>query len=118
MNFSSSTNVSGSSFQPVTIQGALARDTITVDPQPGAPWLIASPITLAAGTSVTLTGVAASGAPVTFSETGPCTRNGAVLAALSPGQCQVTGIAPESASYTQAHRTYSVTVTAPPGRGR
>jgi hypothetical protein len=118
VNYSSSTNVSGSSFQPVTIQGALPRDTMTVDPQPGAPWFIASPITLAAGNSVTLTGVAASGAPVVFSETGPCTLNGGVLAALSPGQCQVTAFSPGSANYTQASQTYTVTVTAPPRRGR
>ncbi len=118
VNYSSSTNVSGSSFQPVTIQAALPRDTMTVDPQPGAPWFIASPITLAAGTSVTLAGVAASGAPVTFSESGPCTLSGAVLTARSPGQCQVTAFTPGSASYAQASQTYTVTVTAPPRRGR
>jgi hypothetical protein len=118
VNYSSSTNVSGSSFQPVTIQGPLPKDTITVDPQPGAPWFIASPITLQAGTSVTLSGVAASGAPVVFSENGPCILNGVALTALSPGQCQVTAFSPGSASYTQASQTYTVTVTAPPRRGR
>lgn len=118
VNYSSSTNVSGSSFQPVTIQGPIPKDTITVDPQPGAPWFIASPITLRAGTSVTLSGVAASGAPVVFSENGPCILNGVALSALSPGQCQVTAFSPGSGSYSQASQTYTVTVTAPPRRGR
>jgi hypothetical protein len=55
---------------------------------------------------------------VTFSESGPCTLNGAVLTARSPGQCQVTAFSPGSASYAQASQTYTVTVTAPPRRGR
>lgn len=105
--------VSGSSFQPVTIQGPLPQDSITVDPQPGAPWFIASPITLQAGTSVTLSGVAASGAPVVLSESGPCTLSGAILRALSGGQCQVTAYSPGSATYRSVSQTYTVTVAAP-----
>jgi hypothetical protein len=108
----------GSSSQVVNVQPARAQDNITVDP-PGQPaWSIAQPITLQAGRSITLAGTSQSGTPVLFSEQGPCAIAGAVLTALSTGQCQVTAISPGNAQLTPGSETYTITVTAPPRKPR
>jgi len=105
---------SGVSSQIVQIQAARAMDNITVDP-PGQPvWSIAQPIALQAGKTVTLVGTSQSGTPVLFSEQGPCAIAGAVLTALSAGQCQVTAISPGNAALTPGSETYTITVTNPP----
>ena len=88
-----------------------------IDPVGQAPWAVGSPITMKAGTSVTLSATSASGAPAIFSETGPCIISGAVLKALSSGQCQVTVVSPGSATYDNSSATYTIGVTAPPKRG-
>lgn len=109
---------SGSASQPVLIQAARTMDNITVDP-PGQPvWSIAQPIALQAGRTVTLVGTSQSGTPVLFSEQGPCAIAGAVLTALSAGQCQVTAISPGNATLTPGSETYTITVTNPPRRPR
>ena len=109
---------SGVSSQTVNILPARAQDNITVDP-PGQPaWSIAQPITLQAGRTVTLAGTSQSGTPVLFSEQGPCAIAGAVLTALSAGQCQVTAVSPGNAQLTPGSETYTITVTAPPRKGR
>jgi hypothetical protein len=108
----------GSSSQVVNVQPARGQDNITVDP-PGQPaWSIAQPITLQAGRTVTLVGTSQSGTPVLFSEQGPCAIAGAVLTALSAGQCQVTAISPGNAQLTPGSETYTITVTAPPRKPR
>lgn len=109
---------SGVSSQVVNILPARGQDNITVDP-PGQPaWSIAQPITLQAGRTVTLAGTSQSGTTVLFSEQGPCAIAGAVLTALSPGQCQVTAISPGNAQLTPGSETYTITVTAPPRKRR
>lgn len=109
---------SGVASQVVQIQAARGQDNITVDP-PGQPaWSIAQPITLQAGRTVTLAGTSQSGTPVLFSEQGPCAIAGAVLTALSAGQCQVTAISPGNAQLTPGSETYTITVTAPPRKPR
>jgi hypothetical protein len=108
----------GSSSQVVNVQPARGQDNITVNP-PGQPaWSIAQPITLQAGRTVTLVGTSQSGTPVLFSEQGPCAIAGAVLTALSAGQCQVTAISPGNAQLTPGSETYTITVTAPPRKPR
>jgi hypothetical protein len=67
---------------------------------------------------VTLAGTSQSGTPVLFSEQGPCAIAGAVLTALSAGQCQVTAISPGNAQLTPGSETYTITVTAPPRKRR
>lgn len=109
-------NVSGASSQAVSVQPALPADTVVVDPVGQAPWAVGSPITMRAGTNVTLAATAASGATVIFSETGPCVIDGAVLKALAAGQCKVTVESPGSAAYDNSSATYTVSVTAPPRR--
>lgn len=109
---------SGSASQPVQVQAARAADNITVDP-PGQPvWSIAQPITMTAGSTVTLVGASQSGTTVVFSEQGPCAIAGAVLTALSAGQCQVTAISPGNATLTPGSETYTITVTNPPRKPR
>jgi hypothetical protein len=108
----------GTSNQSVVIQPARAMDNITVDP-PGQPaWSIAQPISLQTGSNVTLAGASQSGTPVIFSEQGPCVISGAVLTALSAGQCQVTAISPGNATLTPGSETYTITVTNPPRKRR
>lgn len=110
-------NVSGTSTQAVSVQPALPADTVVVDPVGQAPWAVGSPITMKAGTSVTLAATSASGATALFSETGPCIISGAVLKALAAGQCQVTVVSPGSATYDNSSATYTIGVTAPSKRG-
>lgn len=109
---------SGTSQQPVNIQGARGVDNITVDP-PGQPaWSIAAPIVMTAGQSLTLAGTSTSGTPVIFSETGPCVISGAQLQALSAGVCQVTAQSPGNATLSPGDETYAVTINAAPTKGK
>ncbi len=108
----------GTSSQIVNVQATRPTDNITVDP-PGQPaWNIAQPITMQAGSTVTLAATSQSGTTVIFSEQGPCVIAGAVLTALSPGQCQVTAQSPGTASIKPGSETYTITVNAPPRRPR
>ena len=102
----------------MNIQPAKAADNITVDPPSQPVWSIAQPIVMRAGSSVTLAGTSASGTTVVFSEQGPCVISGAVLTALSPGQCQVTAQSPGNASVTPGSETYTITVQAAPSKKR
>ena len=104
----------GTSSQVVNVLPARTADNITVDP-PGQPaWSIAQPIAMTAGSNLTLAGTSQSGTQVLFSEQGPCVIAGAVLTALSVGQCQVTAISPGSATLTPGSETYTITITKPP----
>ncbi|MDO9485486.1 MAG: hypothetical protein Q7K25_05450, partial [Actinomycetota bacterium] len=102
---------SGTNSQIVNIQGPRVADNITVDPPSQPAWSIASPITMTAGSLVTLAATAASNTTVLFSEQGPCAINGSVLTALSPGQCQVTAFTAGNASLTPGSETYTITIT-------
>ncbi len=106
---------SGTSTQSVNIQGARPVDNIVVDPPTMAPWSIAAPVVMQAGTSVTLVGRSASGTPVVFSENGPCVISGVSLQALSAGVCHVTAVSPGNAGMAPGNQTYTITVngTAP-----
>jgi len=107
---SSDLKYSGVSSQSVNIQGARPVDNIVVDPPTTAPWSIAAPVVLQAGTSVTLVGRSTSGTPVVFSENGPCVISGVSLQALSAGVCQVTAVSPGNAGIAPGNQTYTVTV--------
>ena len=109
---------SGTSSQVVSVLPARAADNITVNPPTQPVWSIAQPISMTAGSTVTLVGASASGTPVVFSEQGPCVIAGAVLTALSAGQCQVTAITPGNATLTPGSETYTITVTNPPRKPR
>ncbi|MCX6432282.1 MAG: hypothetical protein NTX29_05665, partial [Actinobacteria bacterium] len=108
----------GTSSQVVNVLPARAADNITVNPPTQPVWSIAQPISMTAGSTVTLVGASASGTPVVFSEQGPCVIAGAVLTALSAGQCQVTAITPGNATLTPGSETYTITVTNPPRKPR
>ncbi len=105
---------SGSSSQVVNIQGARLADNLTVDPPTQPVWSIATPIIMTAGKTVTLAGTSQSGTTVLFSEQGPCVIAGAVLTALSPGQCQVTASSPGNSQLTPGSETYTITVNKAP----
>ena len=104
--------------QTVNVQPAKAVDNITVDPPNQPVWNIAQPINMTAGSTVKLIGASQSGTPVIFSEQGPCVIAGAVLTALSAGQCQVTAQSPGNATLTPGSETYTITVTNPPRKRR
>lgn len=106
---------SGATSQVVNIQPARVADNITVDPPTQPVWSIAQPILMRAGTNVTLVATSTSGTPVIFSEQGPCVIAGAMLTALSAGQCQVTAISPGNAALTPGSETYTITIQ-PPAR--
>jgi hypothetical protein len=108
----------GTSSQVVNVLPARVADNITVNPPTQPVWSIAQPISMQAGSTVTLVGASASGTPVLFSEQGPCVIAGAVLTALSAGQCQVTATTPGNASLTPGSETYTITVTNPPRKPR
>lgn len=111
---SSNGRFSGTSSQVVNIQPAKSQDSVTVTPQGGTPWNPGLPISVAAGSNTPLTAVAASGATVVLSESGPCVINGATLTALSAGQCTVTATSPGSATLRPDTNNYTVTITSPP----
>jgi hypothetical protein len=81
-------------------------------------WSIAQPVIMTTNQTITLAGTSQSGTPVIFSEQGPCVIAGAVLRALSPGQCTVTAQSPGTASIAPGSETYTITVNAPPKRPR
>jgi hypothetical protein len=104
---------SGTATQSVFVQGARQPDALTVSPAGQAAWSIALPLALAPGTSVTLVGSSASGTTVLFSASGDCYVNGAVLTALTSGECLVTAISPGDAANAPGSATYTVGVVTP-----
>ena len=105
---------SGTATQSVFVQGARQPDALTVSPAGQAAWSIALPLSLAPAASVTLVGSSASGTTVLFSASGDCYVNGAVLTALTSGECLVTAISPGDAANAPGSATYTVSVVAPP----
>jgi len=109
---------SATANQSVNIQGPRPVDNLTVVPAGQPVWSIAKPVIMTAGQTITLAGTSQSGTPVIFSEQGPCVISGAVLTALSPGQCQVTAVSPGTATIKPGSETYTITVNAPPKKKR
>lgn len=109
---------SGTANQLVNIQGPRPVDNLAVVPSGQPVWNIAQPIVLTVGQTTTLAGTSQSGTPVIFSEQGPCVIAGAVLKALSTGQCTVTAQSPGTATIAPGSETYTITVDAPPRRPR
>lgn len=105
---------SGTANQSVNIQGPRPTDDITVVPSGQPVWSIAKPVVMTVGQTITLAGSSTSGTPVIFSEQGPCVISGAVLTALSAGQCQVTAVSPGNATIKPGSETYTITVNAAP----
>ena len=118
VNFSGQRNISGSSSQQVNILPAPPKDTITVTPQGGAAWSVGAPIVVQAGSNTLINASATSGSTVVLGESGPCVLNGAVMTALSAGQCTLTATSPGSAAYLSNTATYTITVQAPPRKPR
>jgi hypothetical protein len=111
-------NSSGSSVQSVNVLPPLPQDSISVSATGFGAITGGSPVTLTVGQNVALTGTTTSGAPVLFSEQGPCVIAGNNIIAVGPGQCVVTAMTPGTASYTTDTNTYVVGVQAPPRRPR
>lgn len=100
----------GTSTQIVNVLPAPGTDVITVNP--------AVPATLRAGTSLALSGVAASGAPVTLAPNGPCVINAGVLTVLSAGTCTITAssVGGGTGGLLGTSASYNVSVTAAPAK--
>ena len=111
-------NSSGSSVQSVNVLPPLPQDSISVSAAGFGSLTGGSALTLTVGQSVALTGSTTSGAPVLFSEQGPCVIAGANLIAVGAGQCVITAMTPGTAKYTTDTSTYVVGVQAPPRRPR
>ncbi len=111
-------NSSGSSMQSVNVLPPLPQDSISVRAAGFGTLTGGSPLTLTVGQSVALTGTTTSGAPVLFSEQGPCVIAGNNIIAVGVGQCVVTAMTPGTALYTTDTNTYVVGVQAPPRKPR
>ena len=111
-------NSSGSSVQSVNVLPPLPQDSISVSAAGFGTITGGSPVTLTVGQSVALTGSTTSGAPVLFSEQGPCVIAGANIIAVGPGQCVLTAMTPGTAKYTTDTNTYVIGVQAPPRKPR
>jgi len=100
----------GTSTQNVNVLPTPGTDSITVTP--------AIPATLAAGTSLTLTAGATSGATVTLATSGPCVVNAAILTVLSAGTCTVTASSVGSgfSGLRATSATYTVNIPATPAK--
>ena len=105
----------GSSFQPIAISNPRPTDVISVQGSNGN-WAVGAPIVLTQNRAVTISGGSQSGAPVVFSEVGPCKINGATLTGLAPGQCTITASSPGNAQLKPVTQSFTVTVNAPPRR--
>ena len=105
----------GSSFQPIAISNPRATDVISVQGGNGK-WSVGAPVVLTQNKGVTVSGGSQSGAPVVFSEEGPCVINGSTLTGLATGQCTVTASSPGNAQLKPVSQEYIVTVQAPAKR--
>jgi len=105
----------GSSFQPIAISNPRATDVISVQGGNGN-WSVGAPVVLTQNKGVAVSGGSQSGAPVVFSEEGPCVINGSTITGLATGQCTVTATSPGSASLKPTSQEYIVTVQAPAKR--
>lgn len=107
---------SGSVTQVVNVLPARPIDNITVTSPAQGTWSQGQPETMTSNATITLSGTSQSGTPVLFSEVGPCYIDGAVLASLGTGTCQVTAFSPGNAQLQPGSETYIVNVTAPPAK--
>ncbi len=119
VDYSSSVrNSSGSSTQSVNVLPPLPADSVAVSIGGIGAVNQGSQIVLVAGQSRNLTGTTTSGAPVIFSEDGPCVISGNNIVALAAGQCVVTAMSPGTTAYTTDTNTYIVTVNTAPKKSR
>jgi hypothetical protein len=119
VNYSSSVrNSSGTSLQSVNVLPPLPTDNIAASIGGIGSVNQGSPIVLVAGQSRGLTGATTSGAPVIFSEEGPCVISGSSIVALGVGQCVLTAVSQGTAAYTADTNTYIITVQQAPRKSR
>lgn len=114
-NFSASnSNASGTANQWINVNRALPVDTVTVGPAGQGAWP-AAPIEIRTNTRVAMAATTASGAPIAWTESGPCLVSGAMLiASTAPGTCTLTVSSPGTPSFAPASATYTFQVSAPP----
>ncbi len=114
-NYMTNQGGSGSTSQVITINsGPAVSDVITLI-QPGVgQWSPNATYTLGQGTSFTFQAGTLSGAPVTLSDTGPCTTSGLTLTVgVASGQCIVIAKSAGGNGYGPVTQNYTVT----PGLG-
>lgn len=111
-------NSSGSMTQSVNVLPPLPQDAIALTISGAGSVNQGSAISLVAGQTRTLSAATTSGAPVLFSENGPCALAGSSIIALAPGQCVLTAMSPGTSAYTADTNTYIISVTAPPKKRR
>jgi len=119
VDYSSSVrNTSGSMTQSVNVLPPLPQDSIAVSIGGIGSVNQGSAISLVAGQTRALTASTTSGAPVVFTETGPCALAGNNIVALGAGQCVLTAVSPGNSAYTSTTSNFVVAVTAPPRKRR
>ena len=108
-------NLTGSAQETVSVGAAPAQsDRIIIVTADGSTLTAGTTYTVANGTVITFTSSTASGAPVTFTETGPCSITGnAFTVSQGNGSCQVTATSPGGNGYGPA--TASATINLVPG---
>lgn len=114
-NYTTNQGASGSTTQNITITtGPVANDVITLI-QPGVgQWSPNATYALGQGTTITFQAGTLSGAPVSLSDTGPCTTSGLTLTVgVATGQCILIAKSVGGNGYAPVVQNYTVT----PGLG-
>ena len=111
-------NSSGSLTQSVNVLPPLPQDAIAVTISGVGSVNQGSQISLTAGQTSTLSASTTSGAPVMFTENGPCALAGNSIIALGAGQCVLTAKSPGTSAYTTDTNTYVINVANPPKKRR
>jgi hypothetical protein len=108
-NFTTNSGQTGATSTPVTIGGTTQPDVITLA-QPGfGTWAPNATYRLGNGTTFTFQATAASGAPVTLKNTGPCNNSGLTLTIdTGTGQCNLVASSPGGNGYAPNSQGYTV----------
>lgn len=113
VNFTSTSSQDTGIFtQAINVLGPPPADPMAIVPVGQSPWFVATPVTLAPNTSVTLTTASGSGSPVSISESGPCLVNGTtVISAQRAASCTITVSSPGGVGFAPNTATFTVNTT-------
>ncbi len=111
-SYTTNGGASGSTSDKVNVVAGPAQNDVITLTQPGfGTWSPNGTYTLPNGSSTTMTATTLSGAPVTLSETGPCSVNGLTITVpVGNGQCNIQAKSPGGHGYGPV--TYGYTVNA------
>lgn len=109
---STNSSLTGTSVQWVYVQPAPAKDAMSVVVGGQGPLTAATPATVAGGSRLAVAASSGSGAPVTFTATGPCYLVGGTLVTPpSGGTCALVATSPGAGSFGPNSVSFTLTVT-------